>query len=67
MARKVIQIATSRAHLYALCDDGMIYQLIDGGWESVVAVPRDGPQVPGFVINLAKPGTTSKGPRKPRR
>jgi hypothetical protein len=46
MVRKAIQIATSRANLYALCDDGRIYQLIESQsqWTPVAAIPQDASQ-----------------------
>jgi hypothetical protein len=57
MARKVVQIATSRAHLYALCDDGKIYQLISNEWIPIVAIPQTTPPAKrGVRISVVKRG-----------
>jgi len=39
MTRKVVQIAANAAHLFALCDDGRIFQLTGAAWSEVTAIP----------------------------
>jgi hypothetical protein len=43
MARTVIQIAADPSYLYALCDDGQIFRLVNRLWEPMAPIPQDDP------------------------
>jgi hypothetical protein len=53
MARTVIQIAADPSYLYALCDDGQIFRLVNRIWEPMAPIPQDDPRDTG---SQAKPG-----------
>jgi hypothetical protein len=40
MERKAIQIVAYPDHLYALCDDGAIFQLSQGEWFKLEPIPH---------------------------
>jgi hypothetical protein len=40
MERKAIQIVAYPDHLYALCDDGAIFQLSQGAWYELEPIPH---------------------------
>jgi hypothetical protein len=40
MERKAIQIVANPDHLYALCDDGAIFQLSQGAWFELEPIPH---------------------------
>jgi hypothetical protein len=40
MERKAIQIVAYPDHLYALCDDGAIFQLSQGEWFELKPIPQ---------------------------
>jgi hypothetical protein len=47
MARTVIQIAADPSYLYALCDDGQIFRLVNRVWEPMAPIPQDNPRNAG--------------------
>jgi hypothetical protein len=52
MARTVIQIAADPSYLDALCDDGVIFRLVNHVWQAMAPIPQGdiGPRPkPGFV------------------
>jgi hypothetical protein len=53
MARTVIQIAADPSYLYALCDDGQIFRLVNRVWEPMAPIPQDDPRDTG---SKPKPG-----------
>ena len=53
MTRKVIQIAANSTHLYALCDDGKIFQLTGVGWSEITAIPQRTEAVAAQIRDLA--------------
>ena len=62
MARTVIQIAADPSYLYALCNDGEIFRLVNHVWQPMVPIPQDDPrdagskQRPGFIQISDEPG-----------
>jgi hypothetical protein len=47
MARTVIQITADPSYLYALCDDGEIFRLVNHAWQPMVPIPQDEPASAG--------------------
>jgi hypothetical protein len=43
MARTVIQISADPSYLYALCDDGEIFRLVNHAWQPMAPIPQDDP------------------------
>jgi hypothetical protein len=43
MARTVIQITADPSYLYALCDDGEIFRLVNHAWQPMAPIPQDDP------------------------
>ena len=41
MARTVIQIAADPSYLYALCNDGQIFRLVNHVWQPMAPIPQD--------------------------
>jgi hypothetical protein len=41
MARSVIQITADPSYLYALCDDGEIFRLVNHAWQPMAPIPQD--------------------------
>jgi hypothetical protein len=41
MPRTVVQIAADPSYLYALCDDGQIFRLVNYAWQPLAAIPQD--------------------------
>jgi hypothetical protein len=41
MARTVIQITADPSYLYALCDDGEIFRLVNHVWQPLALIPQD--------------------------
>jgi hypothetical protein len=41
MARTVIQITADPSYLYALCDDGEIFRLVNHAWQPIAPIPQD--------------------------
>ena len=62
MARTVIQITADPSYLYALCDDGEIFRLVNQVWQPMAAIPQGDPRAigpkpkPGFVPLEDGPG-----------
>jgi hypothetical protein len=52
MARTVIQITADPSYLYALCDDGEIFRLVNRAWQPMAAIPQDGPRSVGPKAGL---------------
>jgi hypothetical protein len=50
MARTVIQITADPSYLYALCDDGEIFRLVNHLWQPMAPIPQDDPR-PGTGRN----------------
>jgi hypothetical protein len=40
MARTVVQITADPSYLYALCDDGEIFRLVNHAWQPMVPIPQ---------------------------
>jgi hypothetical protein len=47
MARTVIQITADPSYLYALCDDGEIFRLVNHAWQPMAPIPQDEPSSAG--------------------
>src|ERR1700676_5287182 len=62
MARTVIQIAADPSYLYALCNDGQIFRLVNHVWQPMAPIPQDAPRdtgsksKPGFIHIADEPG-----------
>ena len=62
MARTVIQIAADPSYLYALCNDGEIFRLVNHVWQPMPPIPQDDPRdtsakpKPGFIQIADEPG-----------
>jgi hypothetical protein len=62
MARTVIQITADPSYLYALCDDGEIFRLVNNLWQPMAPIPQDDPRAietkpkTGFVPFEDEPG-----------
>jgi hypothetical protein len=41
MPRTVVQIAADPSYLYALCNDGQIFRLVNHAWQPLVPIPQD--------------------------
>jgi hypothetical protein len=63
MARTVIQIAVDPSYLYALCNDGEIFRLVNHVWQPMAPIPQDDPRdmgskpKPGFIQIADEPGS----------
>jgi hypothetical protein len=53
MTRKVIQIAANPTHLFALCDDGRIFQLTGSAWSEVTSIPQSTEVMAARIRDLA--------------
>jgi hypothetical protein len=53
MARTVIQITADPSYLYALCDDGEIFRLVNHAWQPMAPIPQDIP----IPADSTKPAT----------
>jgi hypothetical protein len=40
MARTVVQITADPSYLYALCDDGEIFRMVNHAWQPMAPVPQ---------------------------
>jgi hypothetical protein len=40
MTRTVVQIAADPSYLYALCDDGEIFRMVNHAWQPIAPVPQ---------------------------
>jgi hypothetical protein len=40
MERTVIQITADPSYLYALCDDGEIFRLVNHAWQPIAPIPQ---------------------------
>jgi hypothetical protein len=47
MARTVIQIAADPSYLYALCNDGEIFRLVNHAWQPMAPIPQGNPRTAG--------------------
>jgi hypothetical protein len=47
MARTVIQITADPSYLYALCDDGEIFRLVNQVWQPMAPIPQGDPRAAG--------------------
>ena len=62
MARTVIQIAADPSYLYALCNDGTIFRLVNHVWQPMAPIPQDDQREtgskprPGFIPIADEPG-----------
>jgi hypothetical protein len=62
MARTVIQIAADPSYLYALCNDGEIFLLVNHVWQPMAPIPQDDPRdtgpkpKPGLIPLADEPG-----------
>jgi hypothetical protein len=62
MARTVIQIAADPSYLYALCNDGKSFWLVNHVWAADGRIPQDDPRdagakpKPGFIQITDEPG-----------
>jgi hypothetical protein len=52
MARSVIQITADPSYLYALCDDGEIFRLVNHAWQPMAPIPQDHPRSVGAKAGL---------------
>jgi hypothetical protein len=52
MARTVIQIAADPSYLYALCNDGEIFRLVNHVWQPMAPIPQDDPRDTGAKPKL---------------
>jgi hypothetical protein len=52
LVRTVIQIAADPSYLYALCDDGEIFRLVNHVWQPMAPIPQDDPRDTGAKPNL---------------
>jgi hypothetical protein len=43
MPRTVVQIAADPSYLYALCDDGQIFRMVNHTWQAMMPIPQDDP------------------------
>jgi hypothetical protein len=41
MARTIVQITADPSYLYALCDDGEIFRLVNHAWQPMALIPQD--------------------------
>ena len=53
MTRRVVQIAANPTHLFALCDDGKIFQLAGAAWNEVPAIPQSTEAMVARIRDLA--------------
>ena len=44
MTRNVVQIAADPSYLYALCDDGEIFRLVNHVWQPMAPIPQGDPR-----------------------
>jgi hypothetical protein len=62
MARTVIQIAADPSYVYALCNDGEIFRLVNHVWQPMPPIPQVDPRDTGakpklgFIPIADKPG-----------
>ncbi|OBX06656.1 hypothetical protein QV08_09615 [Gallibacterium salpingitidis] len=50
MARKIIQICSDLFDLFALCDDGTVWNLVHGRrWKLLPEIPRDNPSYKAYL------------------
>jgi hypothetical protein len=56
VARTVIQIAADPSYLYALCNDGQIFRLVNHVWQPMAPIPQDEKPKPGFIQIEDEPG-----------
>jgi hypothetical protein len=52
MARSVIQITADPSYLYALCNDGAIFRLVNHAWQPMAPIPQDEPRYGGVKAGL---------------
>ena len=70
MARTVIQIAADPSYLYALCNDGEIFRLVNHVWQPMAPIPQDDPRDtaakprPGFIQIADEPGGSGSAGRR---
>jgi hypothetical protein len=43
MPRTVVQIAADPSYLYALCNDGQIFRMVNHTWQPMMPIPQDDP------------------------
>jgi hypothetical protein len=53
MTRNVVQIAADPSYLYALCDDGEIFRLVNNVWQPMAQIPQGDPRQ---ASNPSRPG-----------
>jgi hypothetical protein len=44
VTRKIVQIAADPSYLYALCDDGEIFRLVNHVWQPMAPIPQGDPR-----------------------
>jgi hypothetical protein len=52
MARSIIQITADPSYLYALCDDGEIFRLVNHAWQRMAPIPQEDPRSTGAKSGL---------------
>jgi hypothetical protein len=55
MARSVVQITADPSYLYALCDDGEIFRLVNHAWQPMAPIPQGDLRNPGRLLSAIDP------------
>ena len=55
MARNVIQITADPSYLYALCDDGEIFRLVNQAWQPMTPIPHEDLRAAGRLKSANDP------------
>jgi hypothetical protein len=55
MARNVVQITADPSYLYALCDDGEIFRLVNHAWQPMAPIPQGDLRNPGRLTSAIDP------------
>jgi hypothetical protein len=55
MARTVIQITADPSYLYALCDDGEIFRLVNHAWQPMAPIPQGDLRTAGKLKSTSDP------------
>jgi hypothetical protein len=55
MARTVIQITADPSYLYALCDDGEIFRLVNHAWQPMAPIPQGDLRTAGGLKSTSHP------------
>jgi hypothetical protein len=59
MARTIVQITADPSYLYALCDDGEIFRLVNHAWQPMAPIPQGDFRAAGIPesANLSRTNT----------